>query len=103
MHVEVNETNIAVYELEKLTGNSKEVLLENAEQAQRNGHILYCQIPDREVRVNAFEHFDSEPAPKVRNLDAGDTIEYQDGEGNTIRIDRIGADIVQGEVVEDED
>jgi hypothetical protein len=67
MHVEVNETNIAVFELVQMTGNSREVLLNAAAEAAKKGYILHCQIPDPEdpIEVNAFEHFESEKAPDV--------------------------------------
>jgi hypothetical protein len=99
MHVEVNEENIALYELERLTGNPKHILLENARQALNNGHVLYCQIPDELHHVNAFENFGSKPAPKVEV----DSVIVEDLNGNTIRIDTEGAEIVMGEVVDDED
>lgn len=67
MHIEVNETNIAVFELVKFTGNTREQLLESAAKAAEDGYVLHCKIPDPEdpVAVNAFEHFESTPAPVI--------------------------------------
>lgn len=95
MHVEVNEQNIALYELEKLTGNPKDVLLQAAREAEVAGHTLYCRIPDELRHVNAFEHYDSVKAP--------DVVTTMDSDGNIIRIDDDGVETVLGEVVEDDE
>ncbi len=70
MHVEVNETNIAVFDLARLTGNSREDLLDAAAKASADGYVLSCRIPDPDdkLEVNAFEHFESEKAPSVSDL-----------------------------------
>lgn len=79
MHVEVNETNIALFDLVRLTGNSKEMLLQSAREAEANGYILSCMIPDPDgpVQVNAFEHFDSEPAPRVADVVEGEIVDIE--------------------------
>lgn len=66
-HVVVNEVNIAVFELVKMTGNSKEELLAAAARAEADGYTLSCKIPDPidPVDLNAFEHFHSSPAPVI--------------------------------------
>lgn len=67
LHVEVNETNIAIYDLVQLTGNTKELLLQRAREAEHEGFTLTCRIPNPNDRleVNAFEHFQSEPDPEL--------------------------------------
>lgn len=79
MRVEVNETNIDLFQLELLTGNSREDMLNAAAEAAREGYTLSCQIPDssEEIKFNAFEHLDSTPAPKVEVSDQVNT--YSDG------------------------
>jgi hypothetical protein len=96
MAVEVNETNIAIYELEKLTGNTKEVLLARAAEAEENGITLFCKIPnpDDPIHVNAFQHFGATDAPKVR----GD--EIKDGD---VIINPEGATIISGKVIDVKD
>ena len=103
MHVEVNETNIALYELVKMTGNSKEELLKNAREAEESGYTLYCKIPDPEapLEVNAFEHFDSEPAPKITIV--RDRHSYELSEDGVTNVDFNIVDVVQGEVISDEE
>lgn len=58
MQVEVNEENIVRYNLVQLTGNSKEELLTAAKQAEENGYVLTCRIPepaDDVLQMNIFE------------------------------------------------
>lgn len=98
MHVEVNETNIALYELVKLTGNSEEDLLKAAKEAQKSGYTLCCQISDEVIEVNAFEHFYSEPAPKVRD----DGFTYEKESGDILHIDDEGIEIVKIEIAEED-
>ncbi len=42
--VEVTEENIDLFQLDVLTGNSKEVLLQLAEEAETAGHILHVKV-----------------------------------------------------------
>lgn len=100
MHVEVNETNIAVYDLVKLTGNAREDLLSRAAEAEENGYTLYCEIPDPQgpIEVNAFQHFGSSPAPKAKPQK--EDVIVSEWEGNTVRIHSEGVEIIEGEVVE---
>jgi hypothetical protein len=58
MQVEVNEENIVRYNLVQLTGNTKEALLTAAMQAEKNGYVLTCRIPepsDDVLQMNIFE------------------------------------------------
>ena len=69
LHVEVNEKNIARFDLVKLTGNTKEELLNHAEEASKSGYILTCRIPMPEdpIEVNVFEAFEAEDV-EIKNV-----------------------------------
>lgn len=109
MHVEVTESNIKIFDLVKFTGNTEEELLQAAKEAKESGHVLWCQIPDREeVNVNAFEHFGAEDAPVV-----GRTVEHESSVAEDLLRDIFMdppqrgpdfniVDVVEGEVVSNE-
>lgn len=61
MQVEVNEANIDLYELVKLTGNTREFLLSQAADAKANGTVLSCNVPDDQVlEQNVFDVYKEE-------------------------------------------
>lgn len=61
MQVEVNETNIDLYGLVELSGNSREFLLNQAADASANGVVLSCNVPDDlVVEQNVFDVYESE-------------------------------------------
>jgi len=90
MHVEVNEQNIVLYGLVQLTGNTAEDLLQNAEEAKKNGYVLSCDVPlaDDLVESNVFEAAESEVSDEVD--ESRSHIIY-------------GDDVVSGEVVDRDD
>jgi hypothetical protein len=63
MIVEVNEENIALFALDKLTGNSVGELLAAAGRAEEEGYVLTCRVkPEDVLEHNVFSSFDAEPA-----------------------------------------
>lgn len=74
MNVEVNETNIDVFALTELTGNSREDLLSRAAEASMQGYVLTVRLPDNMLSLNIFDHAEStpvadEPEPDVETVD----------------------------------
>ncbi len=57
MDVEVNEENIDLFALAKLTGNTREEMLSQAADAAEAGYILSVNIPDTELHHNVFENY----------------------------------------------
>lgn len=57
MQVEINAENIVKYNLVQLTGNPAEVLLQRAAEAEQEGYVLACTIPDTHeyLEQNIFE------------------------------------------------
>jgi hypothetical protein len=61
MEVEVNEANIDLYDLVKMTGNSREFLLSKAAEAAEHGTVLSCRVPDDIVlEQNVFDVYKDE-------------------------------------------
>lgn len=89
MQIEVTLESIVRYGLVQLTGNSSEKMMELAEEAKQNGHVLCVEVPDDDlVHMNIFEAAGSSPAdPEMGNdrhpLDVetvkGEVIERTDG------------------------
>ena len=64
MRILVTLSNILEYGLDTVTGNSREDLLQRAEEMKANGYDMYVNIPDAEggeqdapTERNVFEHF----------------------------------------------
>lgn len=104
LHVEVNAFNIDFYELDKLTGNSKEDLLARANESLEHGVTLFCKIPDPVAATerNVFDAFNAEKAPDVEQPAESDiSVEVEtDEDGNARRMDDEGVEIVTGEIVD---
>lgn len=108
MQVEVNETNIILYNLVELTGNSAEDMLLAARRAELEGYVLTCQVPDDLlIDFNVFTHgIDVSPAdPHLGNDDHGP---YSDTEPLKPKGRVIGVqfddgihEVVEGEVVDE--
>lgn len=64
MNVEVNETNIDLFALPELTGNTREELLSRAAEAAEAGYVLTVALPDSLLRQNVFEVAQSTPVPQ---------------------------------------
>lgn len=63
MQVEINEQNIVKYNLVQLTGNTTEELMTAAAEAEANGYVLSCRIPDVDelLEHNVFESVNGDP------------------------------------------
>lgn len=108
LHVEVTEVNIDLFGLDKLTGNSKEDLLDAAKRAAEEGYVLSCRIPDPQESqtVNIFDHFESESAPEVEEQKPDENVQVTvvtDHEGTAVSMDEEGVEIINGEIVEVDD
>lgn len=101
--VEVNELNIAVFELVQLTGNTKEELLVAAREAEASGHVLYCQIPDEEGHINVFKHGRGVPPSEQPEQITVEQVESEYKALPSPEVDFRIVDVVDAEVVEDED
>ena len=89
MRVEVTEQNIIIFGLVQLTGNSSEVLMERAREAEKSGYILSVEVPDTDdIDVNLFD--------LGRSQEVNPDLTH-DGRSP------YGTDVVTGEVVERKD
>ena len=70
MKVYVNETNIDKFNLADVTGETREVLLNEAQRAKEKGLDLSVNLPDELVlEHNVFDHYDGEPVdPRRLNI-----------------------------------
>ena len=117
MQVEVNEHNIIKFGLVQLTGNSVEVLLTRAKEAEAAGYVLAVEIPDDQVRMNMFDVGRGAPVDEdvLRQQDAtenpivGDSFRAKAPTGRQIEVTVEGVvelpdeDAIDGEIMEDED
>ncbi len=67
MDVEVNEENIELFSLVKMTGNSREDMLSWAADARANGLIVSVKIPDNELHQNVFDNYLSHIVEELPN------------------------------------
>lgn len=115
MQIEVTPENIIKFNLVELTGNSSEVMMRRAKEAEEAGYVLTVDIPDDQVRrMNVFEHGIAPSGADERfQPDGGkslldeDKLASQNGSGRVIHVDFSqvpyeGGEIVEGEVLDDD-
>jgi hypothetical protein len=67
LKVYINETNIDKFDLTKVTGETREFLLNEAAKAAKAGLDLSVELPDDLVlEHNVFDHYDGEPVDPRR-------------------------------------
>lgn len=112
MQVEVTAQNIILYGLVELTGNPAEVMLQLAAEAEAEGHVLTCEVPDKVgvdkiIRQNMFDVAGSEPSPEEGDI--LNPIMNNDGKvlfanGPTVElIDVVSGEVVESHIIEDEE
>lgn len=62
MQVEVNDANITQFGLVELTGNTRELLMTRAREAEESGYVLSVEIPDTLIHMNVFDMAPSSPS-----------------------------------------
>lgn len=115
MQVEVTVENIIKFNLVELTGNSSEVMMRRAKEAEEAGYVLTVEVPDDQARrMNVFEHGISPSGADERfQPDGGrslldeDKLLGQNGHGRVIHVDFSqipyeGGEVVEGEVLDDD-
>lgn len=86
MQVDVTAENIVIYKLVELTGNSAEVMLQRAKEAEDEGYTLTCDVPeDHILTANIFDVF--EPKADVETV-------------YVVNEKPLSDDVVKGEVID---
>lgn len=65
MEVHVNDSTITNFNLDEVTGLSREELLRQAREASEKGEMLIVRFDANEMRHNIFDSFESTPAMMV--------------------------------------
>ena len=77
-NVEVNETNIDLFALTELTGNTREEMLNMAADAAAKGYVFSVKVPDELIHMNIFDAaVEEEPSPIADGLTHNNRCRYE--------------------------